>query len=98
MSKEGIQINRLLNGQQMNGKVGLFAHVTIAPGAVLDDHTHHGETETYHILAGEGVYRDNGTDCPAKPGDTFFCEDGGTHGIRCVSQTPLEFMALIIKA
>ena len=72
MSKEGIQINRLLNEQQMNGKVGLFAHVTIAPGAVLDDHTHHGETETYHILAGEGVYRDNGTDCPAKPGDTFF--------------------------
>ena len=63
-----------------------------------NDHTHHGETETYHILAGEGVYRDNGTDCPAKPGDTFFCEDGGTHGIRCVSQTPLEFMALIIKA
>ena len=66
MSKEGIQINRLLNEQQMNGKVGLFAHVTIAPGAVLDDHTHHGETETYHILAGEGVYRGQRHRLPGK--------------------------------
>lgn len=93
----GIQVEKLLNEQQMDGKIGLFAKVTIAPGAVLENHEHHGETETYYILSGEGNYFDNGAEKAAKPGDTFFCEDGGCHGIACVSSEPLVFMALIIK-
>ncbi len=96
MSNE-IQVEELLNEKQMNGKVGLFAKVTILPGATLEDHEHHGETETYYILSGEGSYTDNGVACAAKPGDTFFCEDGGKHGISCTSAEPLVFMALIIK-
>ena len=31
---------------------------------------------------GEGIYEDNGTKIPAKPGDVFFCKDGDGHGIR----------------
>ncbi len=94
---EPIKVERLLNEVQMDGKVGLFGRVIIAPQATLDFHEHHGETETYYILSGEGVYDDNGVKSPAKPGDVFFCEDGGGHGISCTSAEPLEFMALIIK-
>lgn len=90
-------IERLLDERQMDGKINLFAKVTIIPHEVLADHEHHGETETYYILSGEGTYHDNGKDIPAKPGDVFFCEDGGCHGITCDTDEPLVFMALIIR-
>lgn len=98
MAEEQMIVEELLNEQQMNGKIGLYAKVTIAPGGVLDNHEHHGESESYFILSGTGLYDDNGKKIEAKPGDTFFCEDGGNHGIACTSEQPLVFMALIIKA
>ncbi len=91
-----MQVEKLLDERQMNGKVGLFAKVTIPPDDVLDYHEHHRETETYYILSGEGIYNDNGTEKRAAAGDVFFCEDGNGHGIRCVGEEPLIFMALII--
>lgn len=91
-----ITIDRLLNEEQMDGKIRLFGHVTIQPHEALASHEHHGETETYHIISGSGVYNDNGKECPANPGDTFFCADGCSHGISCTSEEPLVFMALII--
>lgn len=87
----------LLDEEQLNGKCGLYAKVTIDPGASLGVHEHHGETETYYILSGEGIYEDNGEKTPAKPGDVFFCKDGGSHGIECTGAEPLVFMALIIN-
>lgn len=97
MSKEPMIVKRLLNEEQMDGKIGLFGEVTIFPNEALAFHEHHGETETYYILSGTGEYDDNGVKIPAKPGDTFFCKDGDGHGIRCTSAEPLVFMALIIK-
>ena len=98
MEREGINIQPLLNQEQLNNKCGLFARVTILPGHTLADHEHHGEAEAYHILSGSGTYVDDGKRLPAKPGDTFYCADGHSHGISCGSEEPLEFIALIIKA
>lgn len=92
-----MQVEKLLNKQQMDHKLGLFAKVTIFPGESLDDHEHHGETETYYVLSGEGSYRDHDKAIPAKAGSLFFCEDGGRHGITCTGLDPLVFIALIIK-
>ena len=39
----------------------MFAEVTIAPGCSLGYHEHHGESETYYIIKGQGEYDDNGT-------------------------------------
>lgn len=90
-------VEKLLTEEQMDGKINLFARVIIAPHKTLEDHEHHGETEAYYILSGAGTYHDNGKDVPAKPGDVFFCEDGGCHGITCDTDEPLVFMALIIR-
>lgn len=87
----------LLNEEQMDGKINLYARVTVAPYGVLAFHAHHGETETYYILSGQGVYNDNGEDRPAAPGDVFFCRDGGSHGLTNTGGEPLVFMALIIR-
>ena len=70
--------------------------VTMEPEAVLGYHEHHGETETYYILSGQGEYDDNGRKVPAAKGDVFFCNDGCGHDIRCIGEEPLSFMALIV--
>ncbi len=45
-------LKHLLGEKEMNGKCGLYAEVTLEPGAVLGYHEHHGESETYYILSG----------------------------------------------
>ena len=55
-------IKEILDAEQLNGKCGLYAQVTLEPGCSLGYHEHHGESETYYILQGQGEYIDNGTD------------------------------------
>ena len=59
---------KLLEGERLSGKVTLFAKVTILPGDELPYHEHHGETEVYHILSGEGIYQDNNKTYPMQAG------------------------------
>jgi mannose-6-phosphate isomerase-like protein (cupin superfamily) len=95
---EQMRVEELISGKQLgDNKVGLFAKVTMIPGGVLDFHEHHGETETYYIMSGEGEYDDNGVKKIVKADDTVFCEDGNGHGIRNVGSGDLVFIALIIK-
>lgn len=93
---EGLIIEHLINKEQVGGKIGLFAKVTILPNNKLDYHEHHGETETYYIVSGEGLYDDNGKVRSVKAGETLFCVDGGGHAIECAGDEPLVFIALIV--
>ena len=74
----------------------LYAQVTIEKGCSLGYHEHHGETETYYILSGEGEYDDNGVKRPVKAGDITITPDGKGHGLTNTGDTDLVFMALII--
>lgn len=47
-------IKEILDAEQLNGKCGLYAQVTLEPGCSLGYHEHHGESETYYII----FYRD----------------------------------------
>ena len=58
---------------------------------------HHGETETYYILSGEGSYNDGEKSFPVKTGDVTFCPDNSGHALDNTGDTDLVFMALIIK-
>ena len=82
---------------RLSGKVTLFAKVTILPGDELSYHEHHGETEVYHILSGEGLYQDNDKTYPVEAEMTTFCEDGNGHAISCKGDEPLVFLAMIQK-
>lgn len=88
---------KLLEGERLSGKVTLFAKVTILPGDELPYHEHHGETEVYHILSGEGIYQDNNKTYPMQAGMTTFCEDGSGHAVSCSGKEPLVFLAMIQK-
>lgn len=90
-------IKHLLGEQELNGKCGLYAEITIEPGCSLGFHEHHGESETYYILKGQGIYSDNGVLRMVKAGDVTFTPDGQGHALTNTEDTDLVFMALIIK-
>lgn len=95
--KGHVIIKHILEEKELNGKCGLYAEVTIEPGCSLGYHEHHGESETYYIIKGQGNYDDNGQIRPVIVGDRTFTPDGYGHGITNTGDTDLVFMALIIK-
>ncbi len=93
-----ITIVKLLAPKELAGKCDMYAKVILPPTTSIGDHTHKGNTETYHILEGKAIYNDNGKKIEIGPGTTTFCPDGEMHGIANASKTDnLVFMALIIK-
>lgn len=89
-------IRHLLDEKQLNGKCGLYAEVTLEPGCSLGFHEHHGESETYYILSGKGIYSDNGKLRIVQAGDVTFTPDGEGHALTNTEKENLVFMALII--
>ncbi|MDD2979085.1 MAG: cupin domain-containing protein [Hespellia sp.] len=87
----------LLTPEQWGEHCGLFAKVTLEAGCELGYHEHHGETETYYILTGKGLYDDNGTEVAVEAGDVVYCEDGNGHGMKNAGNSDLSFVALILK-
>lgn len=92
-----LKIEHILGEKELNGKCGLYARVTINPESTLGYHEHHGESETYFIISGEGEYNDNGTCCNVKAGDVTYTKNGCGHALKPIGNEPIVFMALIIK-
>lgn len=59
-------------------------------------HVHDGESETYYILSGRGIFNDNGTVVEVGPGDVTFTGDGEGHSIEATGDEPIEMIALIL--
>ena len=97
--KGRMKMEKILSAAELSDKCGLYARVTLPPGAVLGYHEHHGNGECYFILSGEGVYDDNGDKRPVKAGDVTWTPDGSGHGLSNEDgKEDLAFMALIINA
>ncbi len=86
----------LLQKEELGEHCRMFTRVTIPARCGLGYHEHHGETETYYILSGRGVYNDNGTEVPAEAGDVFFCKSSAGHGLVNTGDYDLSFVALIL--
>lgn len=92
-----IRIEHLINEVERGNGCNMFANVTIEVGATLGYHEHHGETETYYITQGVGIYRDNDKQYEVTAGDVVFCEDGSGHGLENTGDIDITFVALILK-
>ncbi len=91
------KFHRILNGaEEMYGKGRVFSHLTLETGCEVGWHIHHGDGETYFILKGRGLYNDNGVEVELGPGDVAFVDDGEGHALKCVSEEPLEAIALVL--
>ena len=93
-----MKLENILGPEEMKDKCSLFARVTLHPGDVLGCHEHHGNSECYFILSGEGEYDDNGVKRMVKAGDSTWTPDGSSHGLVNTGDTDLTFMALIVKS
>ena len=94
--KGHVIIKHILGEKELNGKCRMYAQVTIEPDCSLGFHMHHGESETYYILKGQGIYDDNGVARPVQAGDITFTGDGRGHALSNSGTEDLVFMALII--
>lgn len=77
-------------------KLRTFAYAELEPGAEVGYHVHSGESESYYILSGNGMYNDNGVSCAVTAGDVTFTPDGTGHGLKNTGSEKLCFIALII--
>ena len=93
-----VLMEALLNEEERGEHCRIFSQVTIDPGCELGYHEHHGETEWFHILSGEGEFCDNGTWQPVRAGDVTVTPDGCGHALRNTGSVPLEFVALILDS
>ena len=59
---------------------------------------HEQEAELFYILAGTGVYSDDGTGTDVRAGDAAICETGHGHSITNTGEDTLEFVAVIVYA
>ncbi|MCD6363474.1 MAG: cupin domain-containing protein [Synergistetes bacterium] len=72
-------------------------HVLIPPGSSVGYHQHLGDEEIYFILKGRGEVNDNGEIKEVEPGDLVITRSGESHGVKCISDEPLEIIAIINK-
>ena len=73
--------NALLYGKELGAHCRMYTEVVMPEGSDLAFHVHEGESETYYILAGTGIYND----------------DGEGHGLLNNGKEDLKFIALILK-
>ena len=84
-----ITVRSLLNGpEEMSQKGRVFGHTTVYPGSEIGYHIHTGDSETYYILSGKGLYNDNGTEVEIGAGDVTYCAPGEGHGLKCLGNEP----------
>lgn len=91
------KMRQILNSpEELSGKGRLFNHVLLEPGSEIGWHVHHGDSEIYYVLSGEGEYSDNGELVTIRPGDVTVVFDGEGHSARALGPEPLEMIALIL--
>ena len=91
-----VLIQPITEGEELGAHCNMFSEVTLEAGCEIGYHEHHGETETYYITQGSGIYSDNGNEFPVEAGDVTFCKDGDAHGLTNTGSGNLVLTALIL--
>ena len=94
--KAFLYISDLAGFDGKNEKIKMFGAVELLPGEELKFHTHVGESETYYILSGSGIYNDNGEETEIGAGCVTFTPSGNGHGLKNNGKESLKFIALIL--
>lgn len=94
--KEKMFLTHLAGFEESNPKIKLFSFVRLKPGEGVDYHIHYGESETYFILSGKGVYNDNGNKTDITSGMVTLTPSGKGHSIKNTGEEMLVFIALIV--
>ena len=94
--KEKMFKTNLADFDAWNSKVRLFSLVQVKPGEEVEYHIHVGESETFFVLSGQGIYNDNGNKVDVVPGMVTLTPSGQGHSIKNTGDEMLVFIALIV--
>ena len=94
--KEKMLKTNLADFDGWDPKVRLFSLIQVKPGEEVDYHMHAGESETFFILSGKGIYNDNGNMIDVVPGMVTFTPSGQGHSVKNTGDEMLTFIALIV--
>ena len=81
---------------ELNDKGRLFARLRLEPGCGIGYHVHENDAELFYMLEGTAQYSDNGDMKTIEAGDVTICPAGTGHSIYNASDSPVEFIALIL--
>ena len=93
--KEKMFKTNLADFEGWDPRIRLFSLIQVKPGEEVDYHMHVGESETFFILSGQGIYNDNGNKVDVVPGMVTFTPSGQGHSIKNTGDEMLTFIALI---
>ncbi len=88
--------NYLTNEELENNMTG-FNMMELEAGGAIGYHQHLGDEEIYFILSGNGIIQDNGKEESIEAGDLIYTKAGEFHGLKNISESPLKFIAFIVK-
>ena len=82
----------VFSGSEINAPVQFINYTILPPGASFGLHTHGNDNEFYVVLAGEGVYQQEGQEQTVKKGDIMMNAPFAAHGIRNTGSVDLELL------
>lgn len=78
--------------------IDMFAKVQVDRGSSIGYHLHTDDAEAYYIVAGKGLFMDDGqVEKVVQPGDFCFITKGQSHGIRNIGDSILEIIAVVVS-
>lgn len=75
----------------------LFARLSLPIGASIGEHRHDHEEEVYYVISGVAESCDGGKTVVLNPGDSSLTQDGESHYLRNLGDTPLEVLAVVTR-
>ncbi len=94
--KEKMFMTDLADFDIKDERVRLFSLVQVKPGEEVEYHMHVGESENYVILAGKGLYNDNGNKVELEAGMVTYTPSGQGHSFKNTGDEMLVFVAMIL--
>lgn len=89
-------MSNLADFANKNPKLRKFPLAELEVGGEVEFHIHNGESESYYIISGNGMYNANGKEISVSPGTVTFTPSNSGHSIKNTGDEKLVFIALII--
>ncbi len=84
-------------GSEMDAPVQFINYTILPPGCSFGLHAHGNDNEFYVVLAGNGIYTQNGEEEVVEAGDIIMNAPYGVHGIRNTGNVDMPLLVFEVK-
>lgn len=92
-----VHFTHILEAAELPPSCGMFARLTLEPGAMVGEHMHTDDAEIYYILKGTMEVNDNGVIRTVEAGDVIYTSRDESHSIRNTGHEDAEMLAVILR-